>query len=141
MLFESHSLQQTEEFAALICRSLSLPACIYFEGDLGAGKTTLCQLIIGELGYQGAVTSPTYNLIQEYRVDSGMAYHMDLYRLEDPSEIEYLALADLWSDKSLFLIEWPGKGGQLLPKPTHVIKITDHHCEDSIFKQFQLTFI
>jgi len=61
---------------------------------MGAGKTTLTKSIINTLGYQGEVTSPTYNLIQEYPVNNGMVYHMDLYRLQDPEELSFLALED-----------------------------------------------
>ncbi|MCL4128770.1 UNVERIFIED_CONTAM: hypothetical protein GTU68_060198 [Idotea baltica] len=100
-----------------------MPACIYFEGDLGAGKTTICKAIIKSLGYEGVVTSPTYNLIQEYPINDGVIYHMDLYRLQAPEELEFLAINDLWSKKSIFLIEWPEKGQCFLPDPTQRITI------------------
>lgn len=101
---------------------LRFPCCVYLKGDLGAGKTSLVKSLVNSLGYVGEVTSPTYNLIQEYQVEQGMIYHMDLYRLEDPSELEFLGLEDLWSDRSLFLIEWPEKGEGFLQLPN--IEIT-----------------
>ena len=109
-VFESKGLDQTAKVGASIASMLGFPSCVYLAGDLGAGKTTLTKSIIHSLGYVGEVTSPTYNLIQEYQVEQGMVYHMDLYRLEDPSELEFLGLDDLWSQESLFLIEWPEKG-------------------------------
>lgn len=107
--FQSNSLAETHEIGRQILNTLTFPCCVYLTGELGAGKTSLCQAIIHAAGYLGAVSSPTYNLIQEYPVSGGTIYHMDLYRLEDPDELEYLAIEDLWSEDSLFLIEWPDK--------------------------------
>lgn len=115
--YDSSSLEQTQQIAQQIYAQLEFPACVYLRGDLGAGKTTLCQSIIQAAGYQGAVTSPTYNLIQEYPVEQGIIYHMDFYRLESPEEAELLALDDLWSQNCLFLVEWPDKAAGWLPKP------------------------
>ncbi|NND00070.1 MAG: tRNA (adenosine(37)-N6)-threonylcarbamoyltransferase complex ATPase subunit type 1 TsaE, partial [Gammaproteobacteria bacterium] len=58
---------------------------------------------------------PTYNLIHEYPVPTGTIYHMDLYRLNDPQELQFLGVKDLWAPDSLFLIEWPGNGEGFLP--------------------------
>lgn len=123
IIFESPSLADTEEVGACIAQQLTFPACVYLNGEMGAGKTTLTKSLIRSLGYKGDVTSPTYNLIQEYQVEQGIIYHMDLYRLEDPAEIEYLAIEDLWSGESLFLIEWAQKGLDYLRKPSHEIEI------------------
>ena len=125
-VFSSTSLHDTEQAGMAIAGQLVFPACVYLEGDLGAGKTTLCQSIIQGFGYQGSVTSPTYNLIQEYTVEQGTIYHMDLYRLNDPAELEFLALEDLWSQSSLFLIEWPSKAEGMLRNATHQINIVEH---------------
>ena len=122
--FSCSTLLDTQQAGESIAGRLSFPSCVYLQGGLGAGKTTLCQSIIRAFGYQGSVTSPTYNLVQEYAVEQGMIYHMDLYRMEDPSELEFLALDDLWTQSSIFLIEWPEKGETWLRKPTHQIDIT-----------------
>lgn len=108
--FIVETLADTEQAGSVIASELRFPACVYLYGDMGAGKTTLTKALLQGLGYQGAVTSPTYNLIQEYSTPKGMVFHMDLYRLDDPSEIEFLALEDLWSEQCLFLIEWPQRG-------------------------------
>jgi len=121
--FETASLEQTTEVGSTIASMLSFPCCVYLNGDLGAGKTSLVKSVINSLGYAGDVTSPTYNLIQEYQVEQGMIYHMDLYRLNDPSELEFLGLEDLWSDRSLFLIEWPEKGKGFLQQANVEITI------------------
>jgi len=121
--FESKSLNDTEDIGHQIANHLSFPSCVYLEAGMGAGKTTLTKSIINALGYVGPVTSPTYNLIQEYPVKDGMVYHMDLYRLQDPEELSFLALEDLWSEKSIFLIEWPQNGSGYLLPASHIISI------------------
>jgi len=141
MIFESQSLEQTKEIAVSIVNSLELPSCIYLQGDLGAGKTTLCKFIIEILGYQGVVTSPTYNLIQEYVVGSTIVYHIDLYRLQDPEELEFLAIGDLWSDQCLLLIEWPNRGGALIPTATHRVTIKDQSDNLRINKHFDVQIV
>lgn len=125
--FICHHLDDTANAGQQIAQRLSFPACVYLQGDLGAGKTTLSSAIIQSFGYQGAVTSPTYNLMQEYPVDQGVIYHLDLYRLEDAEELEFLAIKDLMNANTLFLIEWPQKGEPLVPPATHqlVIKVSD----------------
>ena len=121
--YESKTLIDTESVGRLIANALSYPSCVYLNADMGAGKTTLTKSIINALGYTGTVTSPTYNLIQEYPVDNGVVYHMDLYRLQDPEELSFLALEDLWSDNSIFLIEWPQNGDGYLVPASHRISI------------------
>lgn len=108
------TLSETQAAASQIMAHLSFPLCVYLNGEMGAGKTTLCKSLINAFGYAGEVTSPTYNLIQEYPIAQGVIFHMDLYRLEDPSELEYLAIDDLWSDRSIFLIEWAERGAMFL---------------------------
>lgn len=122
--YSSSSLQQSDEVARSIANAIAFPMAVYFKGELGAGKTTLIKSIIHSFGYKGAVTSPTYNLIQEYPCDKGVVYHMDLYRVNDPFELEFLALGDLWTDKALFLIEWPEKGQGFLPDANLQIEIS-----------------
>lgn len=122
--YTSSSLDDSSQIARKIASELSFPMCVFFEGDLGSGKTTLIKSIIEYFGYDGTVTSPTYNLIQEYPCQLGTIYHMDLYRVNDPFELEFLALNDLWSDTSLFLIEWPNKGDGFLPTADFVVDIS-----------------
>ena len=124
MNFSVKTLEDSADVAVKIAEALVFPSCIYIEGAMGAGKTTLTTYILKCLGYNGAVTSPTYNLIQEYPVDGGTVYHMDLYRVDDPSELEFLAFEDLWNDDAIFIIEWPSKGRGFLPNATHTLSIS-----------------
>ena len=74
-------------------------------GELGAGKSTLARAMLRTLGHEGTVPSPTYTLIEPYALSGGSVYHIDLYRIVDGGELEFLGLDDL--DDGLRLIEWP----------------------------------
>ncbi len=90
---------------------LAPPKIVLLRGDLGAGKTTLVKGITE--GFQAAseedVTSPTFTLVHEYRGPSATLYHVDLYRVDTPRELETLGLDDLMSENSVLLIEWGDK--------------------------------
>jgi tRNA threonylcarbamoyladenosine biosynthesis protein TsaE len=89
--------------------------CLALDGELGAGKTTLVGGMLAGMGIQGPVRSPTYTLIEPYEVNGRQLYHMDLYRLADPDELEPLGVRDLLTEDSILLIEWPSKAGPRLP--------------------------
>jgi len=93
---------------------------LYLEGDLGAGKTTFARALLTSLGVGERVKSPTYSLIESYRAGELDAHHLDLYRIADAGELEWLGLADLWMPRTLVLVEWPERGAGSLP-PADVV--------------------
>jgi tRNA threonylcarbamoyladenosine biosynthesis protein TsaE len=91
------------------------PQCVFLEGELGAGKTTLVGGILSAFGIPGPARSPTYTLIEPYEANGRQLYHIDLYRLAEPEEIEPLGLRDLLVPGAVLLIEWPSRAPGRLP--------------------------
>lgn len=116
--------QQLESFASKFAFEIRAPLVLWLEGDLGAGKTTFARALIQALGYKGRVKSPTYGLLEQYQLGSLQVLHLDLYRINDPGELEFLGLADLLDEQTILLIEWPGNGGQWLPEPDFIFNFS-----------------
>ena len=118
------SLKQIDDLAMIIAENILPGMCIYLEGDLGAGKTTLTKNVIENLGIKDTVTSPTFSIMETYQHDSFSIHHLDLYRIESPEEIEYTGLADYREEESIYFIEWALNGGDFIPKPSVTIRIS-----------------
>ena len=100
--------------AAIVAADWPAPLVIGLSGDLGAGKTTLIAGLLEALGHRGATRSPTYTLVEPYRLAGRDLYHCDLYRLRAPDELDDLGLRDLLAGRSILVIEWPERGGDRL---------------------------
>lgn len=93
-------------------------------GELGAGKTTLAAGLLEALGHRGPVRSPTYALVEPYRCGDRDVYHCDLYRLEDPDQLEDLGYRDFIRPGAIVLVEWPEKGGERLGSLDLMIEVS-----------------
>ena len=107
----THSVEETIELGRTLAPLLAPPKLVVLRGDLGAGKTTLIKGVAA--GFKAAseedVTSPTFTLVHEYRGPAATLYHVDLYRVDTPRELETLGLDDLMTDESTLLLEWGDK--------------------------------
>lgn len=104
----------TDALGAALARTRPQRAVVHLSGDLGAGKSTLARALLRALGVQGAIRSPTYTLVERYPLASGgEAWHLDLYRIGDVGELEFLGLDG--DEATLWLIEWPDRGRGGLP--------------------------
>jgi tRNA threonylcarbamoyladenosine biosynthesis protein TsaE len=112
----TQSADETIAFGRTLAELLTPPKLVLLGGDLGAGKTTLVKGIAAafDAAAEEDVTSPTFTLVHEYRGPRAILYHIDLYRVDTPRELETLALDDLRSERSLLLIEWGEKFPRLL---------------------------
>src|SRR5580658_3217169 len=114
--FVTHSPEETIALGRKLAAMLTPPKIVLLRGDLGAGKTTLVKGIAE--GFRAAsqedVTSPTFTLVHEYRGPGVNLYHIDLYRVDTPRQLETLGLDDLIGENSVLLIEWGEKFGRFV---------------------------
>ncbi|MCH9698823.1 MAG: tRNA (adenosine(37)-N6)-threonylcarbamoyltransferase complex ATPase subunit type 1 TsaE [Gammaproteobacteria bacterium] len=115
--------QELYAFGAELQKQLPVTGVIYLHGTLGAGKTTLVRAMLKAAGYQHHVKSPTFTLVEDYRLSDRFVSHFDLYRLADPEELEWLGIRDYLAER-LLLFEWPELGKGFVPDPDIVIKIS-----------------
>ena len=108
----------------LIGLNSNQPTLITLQGELGAGKTTLVSGLLQGLGHLGQVPSPTYTLVEPYDLQGRSIFHLDLYRLMDPRQLEELGWRDLLQPGALLLVEWPERAGNYLPVPDLAIQLS-----------------
>lgn len=112
----------TDALGARLAMTRPAQAVVHLHGDLGAGKSTIARALLRALGVQGAIRSPTYTLVERYPLADGEAWHLDLYRIADPGELEFLGLDS--ADVRLWLVEWPERGAGALPVPDLTIEMS-----------------
>lgn len=121
---EAATMAFARELALVLEQSPNLGVVIYLNGDLGAGKTTLCRGLMRGFSYKGAVKSPTFTLVEPYELSVFNVYHFDLYRLSVPEEFEYLGIDDYFKTENICLIEWASRGGAFVPNADLEIELT-----------------
>lgn len=118
--------------AGRMAQVLAPGVLIFLRGPLGAGKTTFVRGLLRGLGYRGSVKSPTYTLVEPYEFEGLPVFHFDLYRLQDPAELEALGIRDYLDGSGACLVEWPERGAGLLPAPDLEVVIEPHDAQRSI---------
>ena len=130
-LINLSSEKKTEELANKISKKLKLGHVIFFKGEMGVGKTTFIKYLINNFQKENKlkiteVTSPTFNLLNEYQIKEIKINHYDLFRIKSLSEIQNLGLFEDISN-AITLIEWPQK---IKPKPKNLIELNFEYGND-----------
>ncbi len=125
--------QAMQDFGGLLAQSCEFPLVIYLQGPLGAGKTTLARGFIRALGVDGSIKSPSYSILEDYSLEKRRVFHLDLYRVVDPAELEFLGFEP--GNEDCVLVEWPEHGAKMLLPAD--LSITIEYAEDRRCLQFQ----
>lgn len=116
-LADESATEALAQHLAKIVQPLDKSIHIYLKGDLGAGKTAFARAFLRALGVSGRIKSPSYALLESYKVSSFPLYHLDFYRFNCPEEWVEAGFRDMLEEKAVVIIEWPEKAGDLLPSP------------------------
>ena len=127
--FMLQSTKATEAFGARLFQFLPEKCVVFLKGDLGSGKTTLLRGFMRAAGHGGTVKSPTYNIVEEYQLNQRMFFHFDLYRLNDPEELEWIGIADYLQEQSICFFEWPEKGAGYIGSADVILSLSTHGNE------------
>lgn len=117
------SEKDTERFARELAEKAEPGDVIALVGDLGTGKTTLTKYIAAALGVTDVITSPTFNIVCEYKTGRLPLYHFDVYRLTGPEEVYDLGFDEYFYGDGLCVIEWADLVSETLPEDTLFIRM------------------
>lgn len=124
MIRETYRSEETFELGESLGRK-AVPGQIYtLTGDLGTGKTVFAQGFAKGLGVNGYVNSPTFTILQVYEDGRLPLYHFDVYRIEEPEEMEEIGYGDYFFGEGVTLIEWADIIGELIPEDAIRIEIS-----------------
>lgn len=125
---KTRSAKETINLGQKLAHGLKKGDVVSLSGPLGAGKTTIIQGIAKGLGIKNYITSPTFTLINEFKGRMPL-YHIDLYRLNDVSQAEDIAIEEYFETDGVTVIEWAEKIKEILPN--NVKKITIKRLSDN----------
>ena len=135
----SNSPEETIHIAKTLAKLLSKGDTIVLTGDLGAGKTKFVEGFLSNFNLQDEISSPTFNIVNEYETENEKIFHFDVYRLEDSDEF-YAIGGDEYFDKGICLIEWGETLEDVLPKAyIQVLFSKDKSNENKRFLEFNIT--
>ena len=118
-IFKLENIDQiAQDIKEVFCRKIVL-----FNGEMGAGKTTLISAIVRALGHSEETSSPTFSIVNEYKLENGYVYHFDFYRIKNHYEALDIGIDDYFCSGYWNFIEWPEKITNLLPKKVMVVNL------------------
>lgn len=115
MTIDSYCEEDTKALAMMTAKEARKGDIICLDGDLGAGKTVFAKGFAEGLGIKEPVTSPTFNIVKEYKEGRLPLYHFDVYRIEDPDEMYAIGFEDYFYGDGVCLVEWSGLIEDLIP--------------------------
>jgi tRNA threonylcarbamoyladenosine biosynthesis protein TsaE len=110
-----YSLPEINEVARDFWESFPDKKIYAFKGNMGAGKTSFIRALCGVKNVEDTVGSPTFSIINEYRLDAGKIYHLDLYRLKNEEEAIRAGVEDCLYSGDICLVEWPDRAPGIFP--------------------------
>lgn len=122
-VYKSKSTEETRAIGKKIGETLTPGSVLALSGDLGTGKTAFTQGIAEGLQIDEWVNSPTFTVIQQYEGGRLPLYHLDVYRIEDPSELEEIGVDEALFGEGVCVIEWAEMVEEILPENTVHITI------------------
>lgn len=115
-LMQLHRADEAPDLAAAMLYACPDRRVFAFQGELGAGKTTLIKAMCGELGVESGTSSPSFSIVNEYRTAANdTVYHFDLFRLKDAAELDGIGFAEYLDSGKYCFVEWPELARKFLP--------------------------
>ena len=127
-MVKDYNLNQIDAIAESLVAAFEYKI-ILLKGDLGAGKTTLLKAIVKQLGSNEEVSSPTFGIVNELNIANAKAFHLDLYRIENETELQEFGFEEYLHSGDYCFIEWPEIAMALITQPHHTITLK--HINDS----------
>jgi len=124
MAIEIHfKLKELAEIAQTILKNAQSKTLLFY-GEMGTGKTTLISAMVKEMGGTDSASSPTFSIVNEYKVTNDTVYHFDFYRLKNQDEALDMGIEDYFCSGAWNFIEWPEKIVDLLPENVTVLELS-----------------